>query len=458
MKNKHRIMSLILSMLFVAAFTLTAAAEYTCTSPGKGGSQGPVKGTWSQDEQGARFTAEDGQVYASHWLYYKNAEYKGRLGVWCYFDENGYMLRDRFLDFEGEKYYLGEDGVLKTGWFVKGGHLYNGGLHGALYTSANYPPGKHFVKGNKKYRFDAEGRAISQDGEYDSETLKEISEEAQRTSGTGWKEIDNKWTYWRDGQQVISDWVETDGNWYYFDKTGTMVRERVVEIDGFLYCFLSDGAMRTSGRTDYQGEKYDIQPDGRLAGWGLDAVMKEQHVRMNRNHNPYVDNPTVQWINATYAILTHSNGANIKMFGGTAYVDESTKAYGQNYLKQELASSWGVTDRASADRVLDNLIASGNATGSAWDYSRAVSNLGNYYLAGYYTETEALDKALEVARIIQIRFDSWDSYNQSYLAGYNAWRSENSRERESVLAELKASRHNPFAIDWNLNLERSWGN
>ena len=30
-----------------------------------------------------------------------------------------------------------------------------------------------------------------------------------------------------------------------------------------------------------------------------------------------------------------------------------------------------------------------------------------YYLAGYYTEQEALDKSLEIARTMQPLFESW---------------------------------------------------
>ena len=79
-----------------------------------------------------------------------------------------------------------------------------------------------------------------------------------------------------------------------------------------------------------------------------------------------------------------------------------------------------------------------------------------YCLLYTSTQEEALDKALEIAKIIQTRFDSWDSYNQSYLAGYNAWRGDSGAPREPYLEELKASQHNPFAIDWNLELEKSW--
>ena len=189
--------------------------------------------------------------------------------------------------------------------------------------------------------------------------------------------------------------------------------------------------MRTSGRAEYQAQ-------------------------LNRNFNPYAENATIQWINATYAIYTCSRGGNVKAFGGSVIYDEAVAEAARQASRTGLVQSWGVTDRALADRVLESLIASGNANGSAWDYSRTMSNLGHYYQAGFYTETEALDKALEIARVIQTRFDSWDAYNQSYLDGYNGWRSADSEGREPYLESLKTSKNNPFAIDWNLPLEKSW--
>ena len=73
-----------------------------------------------------------------------------------------------------------------------------------------------------------------------------------------------------------------------------------------------------------------------------------------------------------------------------AELDKTTREQTRKMLKQ----SWGVTDRASADEALEELLDSAKDSGSAWDYSRVESNLGFYYLADYYTEKEALDKAL----------------------------------------------------------------
>lgn len=95
-----------------------------------------------------------------------------------------------------------------------------------------------------------------------------------------------------------------------------------------------------------------------------------------------MNNKTVQWINATYAILTKHNGGNIRAFGGSlkvdgkeengAEIDKTTRDQTRKMLKQ----SWGVTDRASADEALNELLESAKESGSAWDYSRAESNLG----------------------------------------------------------------------------------
>ena len=108
------------------------------------------------------------------------------------------------------------------------------------------------------------------------------------------------------------------------------------------------------------------------------------------------------------------------------------------------------------DQVLERLIASGNATGSAWDYSRAMSNLGFYYIAGYYTIEETLDKSLETAKIIQTKFTSWDDFVESYLAGYASWSGTDASERRNIYEQLKTSAFNPFSLDWNMTLEKNW--
>lgn len=214
---------------------------------------------------------------------------------------------------------------------------------------------------------------------------------------------------------------------------------------------------------------------------------------------------TIRWFNAAYAVLTHANGWDYTMYGGMPANDSSMQL--QVSLLEEW---WGVTDRTSADETLEWLVSEGHNSDFltdmndfielgigdiaaenradfllenyelteeqaqnyadcytfyeanpeqailGWDYSRAMSVLANCYLAGFYTETEALDQALAVAGKIQETFGSWEEFMESYFVGYEYWAEESSDERRALYEELKAASDNPYAVDFNLTLEKSW--
>lgn len=214
---------------------------------------------------------------------------------------------------------------------------------------------------------------------------------------------------------------------------------------------------------------------------------------------------TVRWFNASYAILTESNGWDYNLFAGLPANEDSME------LEQEaLEEWWDVTDRASADDTLDWILTEGhrsdfkddmetlNSCGLAdvaaadresfllenfdidsttaeyyvsiyavyeekgetaidgWDYCRAMNLLSFYYLAGYYTEQEALDKSLEIAQTMQPLFESWDDLVDSYLTGYEYWSMESADERRAIYEDLKTRDDNPFAVDFKMSLERTW--
>ena len=214
---------------------------------------------------------------------------------------------------------------------------------------------------------------------------------------------------------------------------------------------------------------------------------------------------TIQWFNNTCAVLTAVNGWDYTMFGGLPANDDS-KAVAQTLLSE----GWEVTDRGTADETMDWLLTEGHrvsyvddmeyiketgvadvAAGdrmnfflqnfdvseeeaqdyidwygfyeqygedaiAAWDYGRAMSLLGYYYLAGYYTEEEALNKSLEVANTIQSTFDSWDSFMESYFVGYEYWAGDSSDERRGIYGDIKAASDSPYSIDWNITFEKNW--
>ncbi len=220
---------------------------------------------------------------------------------------------------------------------------------------------------------------------------------------------------------------------------------------------------------------------------------------------------TVRWINTTYALLTEANRGDRDLIGGFKKTELN-----QEQVRTMLSEWWDVTDRATADENLDWLLSEGHRTvfqkdmadleeagltdlsseelrsaaedagytdeaaawlvamvelyrdkGShaidAWDYCRALQVLGYYYVAGYYTEEETLDASLEVAKTLQGMYGSWDECMESYLAGYQYWQEDDAQDPDSATAarrkiyeELQADDENPYELDWNTSLVKTW--
>ena len=213
---------------------------------------------------------------------------------------------------------------------------------------------------------------------------------------------------------------------------------------------------------------------------------------------------TILWINATHAVITDLNGWDYTVFGGMEATDAN-----REMMIPFLDEWWGVTDHDSAAETIDWLLTEGHRTEfvefmqmldedgwgdyseeetaamigalledeeagkflahsyadyltygessiDAWDYARALSLLGWYQVAGFYTETEALDKALEIAKELQSKFSSWDDLTESYMRGYEYWSEESADDRRAVYENIKGRSDSPYSVAWNLALEKSW--
>ena len=234
------------------------------------------------------------------------------------------------------------------------------------------------------------------------------------------------------------------------------------------------------------------------------STLKETAKEEENNFSTEMTN-TIRWFNATYAILTRNNQCNVNYFGGFAANDTN-----REFVKEMLESSWGVSDRASADETMEWILTEGHRTTykenmksleeagiknvaaeeriafvkenfdttgddvqvmvdlyanyeqygentmDAWDYCRALSLAAWYYHAGYYTEQEALDKSVEIAQMLQPLYTSWDEAMNSYLLGYEYWSEEGAEERRAIYEELKAEEDGPYHVDWNLAFEKTW--
>ncbi len=215
---------------------------------------------------------------------------------------------------------------------------------------------------------------------------------------------------------------------------------------------------------------------------------------------------TIRWFNASYAVLTAINGNDYNMFGGM-----KPNKINESMQQVSLEEWWGVTDRETADETLDWILTEGHRTDyvelvkyldelelntipaeeraatlvymfedvtedeaaamanyyswyeelgetaiDGWDYCRALNLLSFYYIAGYYTEEEALDKSLEIAQDLQPKFGSWDELIDSYMRGYEFWNETDSTERQEVYKNLLAAEDNPYSVDYNITLQKEW--
>lgn len=217
-------------------------------------------------------------------------------------------------------------------------------------------------------------------------------------------------------------------------------------------------------------------------------------------------NPTepMLWINGTYAVLTKINENDITVFAGRDKNVLTSEA-----SKMVLESDWGITNREELDATIDELqngmhntmfleeykyneldqltkedfellltylespedveyfklaydtyTKFGDNAIMGWDLSRAVSLCGFGYVADYYTYDEAIAKATDISKQIQSTFDSWDSFYESYMFGYEYWSDEAILDETSLynqrLAIIETFKNDPtsfYHLDWNLDLD-----
>lgn len=218
---------------------------------------------------------------------------------------------------------------------------------------------------------------------------------------------------------------------------------------------------------------------------------------------------TVLWFNAAYSALTQANGADSTLIGGYA-----VNAENQRFMQELLSDWWGVTDRKSADETLEWLLSEGHRSGfaeemeyyeqqgmlftsakewskytdgdlmeaaclarmckvyqergahaiDAWDYCRAMQLLGQYYVAGYYSEEECLEGSLVLAKELQKVYHSWDALMQGYNDGYQYWCRDDitnpeskSYQRNQIFIELKNDPNSLVnTVPWDTNMVKEW--
>ena len=263
------------------------------------------------------------------------------------------------------------------------------------------------------------------------------------------------------------------------------------------------------GETDYayysMAYAADKMNDSKIASFKVSCSKFRENAPEVEDRTTAELTDTIRWFNASYAVLTDLNGWDYNRFAGLAANDD-VMAMEQKSLEEW----WSVTDRVTADSTLDWILTEGHRDTFAedmayleeagirdiapnersaflldqfqmtadeaqnyadmfgfyeqygpdaiagWDYCRAMNLMSFYYLAGYYTEQEALDTSLEIARTMQPLFESWDDLMSSYMRGYEYWAEESADERRALYEDLKTRQDNPYSVDFKMQLEKTW--
>lgn len=195
-----------------------------------------VDGTWYYFN-----TDEDYNPYADL-VGYEGSDYGAMYYGWleesdgssyC-FDGNGEYYRDCYLDWtyfnstkeeRSHRYCFDPDGRLHTGWKKDGSSW--------LYFGPYMYQGSFGIDG-ARYYFNNSGKMV-----------------------TGWYDTGSYWVYARaDGRLYHDEWARYNGDWYFFDPFGLMIRDITnYKIDGKYYDFNSKGICTNpySGKTPSAG-------------------------------------------------------------------------------------------------------------------------------------------------------------------------------------------------------------
>ncbi|MGZ7888391.1 YSIRK-type signal peptide-containing protein [Lactobacillus crispatus] len=204
--------------------------------------------TWHNDGNEKVYFKSDGSQALSEWV-------KAVDGQWYYFDKNGHMAHDGWVDTlykdNWYKYYFDHDGhYAKNAWHKEGNNWTYSKIDGKQADEEWLvaPDGKW-------YYFDRDGY-MAHDGRYDTnyngKWVKYYFDHDGHYEVNTWHNDGNEKVYFKsDGSQAFSEWVKaSDGQWYYFDTYGNMDQPRgewAKVSDGRWYYFDSDGNMAHDG-------------------------------------------------------------------------------------------------------------------------------------------------------------------------------------------------------------------
>ena len=194
---------------------------------------------WDNDGWDLRYYGSDGMAVAG--------KMKSIDGVNYYFNENAYLARNTAFSYNGKNYYADENGIATRikddGWFEISGKKY-------YIENGELVKNRVITVEGKSYLFDSEG-CLQVNGLY---SLSDNSKYAADKNGVlyrnSWFERWGEKYYFGDDCKAYIGLRKIDGNYYYFDQYGYLLREQFISVSGKCYIL------------DEKGIAYEVSPNG----------------------------------------------------------------------------------------------------------------------------------------------------------------------------------------------------
>ena len=233
------------------------------------------------------FDPVTGEMVTGRWVDYKNEKYYvGSDGIMCtgfnmvqgkgyFFATTGEMYKG-WKDMSGGRYYFGEDGSMSVGWKLIGKDYYFF-LDGCMKTGwINYRSGWYYCGSDgvmkagavkvdgKQYFFGTDGRLASKGWKKVGTNWYFVG--ADGVVNTGWERIGGKWYFLEKDGVMVTGWRKIDRVWYYFAPGGEM-KTGWIRVKKLWYLLSESGALCT-GWKQIGNTWYYLSPNGDMAsGW-----------------------------------------------------------------------------------------------------------------------------------------------------------------------------------------------
>jgi len=188
-------------------------------------------------------TAEDGKTTTTYKLSIIRGDIEGTnqwvlvAGEWTFYNGAGIQIKNQWVKYDNQWYFLDINGYLKTGWILESGNWYYLNKDGIMQNGWFYDKGYwYYLQGDGSMRVNI------------------------------WATYDAKWYFFNDLGEMQTGWTFYGGHWYYMDEHGVM-QKGWITYDKNKYYFNDDGTLKNGWL--YSGKTWSyIDSDGKMVrGW-----------------------------------------------------------------------------------------------------------------------------------------------------------------------------------------------